>query len=102
MSLIDIGVNLAHDSYDDDRGAVIERAFGAGVSQLIITGATLESSAAAIALARSHPQRLFATAGVHPHYAGELTDQELPTLRALLREPGVVAAGECGRLPPRS
>ena len=96
MSLIDIGVNLAHDSYDDDRGAVIERAFGAGVSQLIITGATLESSAAAIALARSHPQRLFATAGVHPHYASELTDHELPALRALLCEPGVVAAGECG------
>ena len=63
---------------------------------MIVTGATLESSAAAIALAHSYPRRLFATAGVHPHHAGELTDQDLPRLRALLREPGVVAAGECG------
>ena len=39
---------------------------------------------------------MYATAGVHPHHAGELTDSELPRLRALLREPGVVAAGECG------
>jgi TatD DNase family protein len=96
MALIDIGVNLAHDSYDGDRGAVIERAFAAGVAQLIVTGATLHSSAAAIALARSNPQRLYATAGVHPHHACELTEHELPRLRALLREPGVVAAGECG------
>ncbi len=96
MTLVDIGVNLTHDSYRDDRAAVIERALAAGVAQMIVTGATLESSAAAIALAHSHPRRLFATAGVHPHHAGELTDQDLPRLRALLREPGVVAAGECG------
>jgi TatD DNase family protein len=96
MNLIDIGANLTHDSYDRDRGAVIERAFAAGVAQLIVTGATLDSSAAAIALARSQPGRLFATAGVHPHHAGELTERELPRLRALLLEPGVVAAGECG------
>ncbi len=96
MGLIDIGVNLAHDSYDADRGEVIDRAFAAGVTQLIVTGATLDSSAAAIELARSYPRRLFATAGVHPHHAGELTEQELPRLGALLRQPGVVAAGECG------
>ena len=96
MHFIDIGVNLAHDSYAGDRDAVIERAVAAGVSQLIVTGATLASSAAAIELARSQPERLFATAGVHPHHAGELTDSELPRLRALLHKPGVVAAGECG------
>ena len=39
---------------------------------------------------------MFATAGVHPHHAGELTEHELPRLRALLGESGVVAAGECG------
>src|SRR5690242_3114000 len=31
--LIDIGINLAHDSYDADRTAVIERAAAAGVAQ---------------------------------------------------------------------
>lgn len=96
MALIDIGANLAHDSYAGDRDAVIDRALAVGVSQLIVTGATLASSATAIELARSRPGRLYATAGVHPHHAGELTDSELPRLRALLREPGVVAAGECG------
>jgi TatD DNase family protein len=96
MALIDIGVNLAHDSYAADRGAVLERAVAAGVSQLVVTGATLASTAAAIELARAHPGRLYATAGVHPHHAGELTGSELPRLRALLLDPCVVAAGECG------
>ena len=96
MELIDIGINLAHDSYALDRAAVLERAHAAGVAQLIVTGATLVSSEAALELARSHPGRLFATAGVHPHHAGELTSSELPRLRALLDEPAVVAVGECG------
>jgi TatD DNase family protein len=96
MELIDVGINLAHDSYAEDRAAVIERGRNAGVSQLIITGATLASSAAALELARADPTRLYATAGVHPHHAGELAAGEVPRLRALLGEAGVVAAGECG------
>ena len=96
MDLIDIGANLAHESYEHDRASVISASFAAGVSQLIVTGATLDSSQAAIELTRLYPQRLYATAGVHPHHAGELTEQALPRLRALLRTPGVVAAGECG------
>ena len=96
MELIDIGINLAHDNFAVDRAQVIERAHAADVVQLIVTGATLVSSEAALELARSRPGRLFATAGVHPHHAGELSMSELPRLRTLLNEPGVVAAGECG------
>src|SRR5258706_146997 len=82
MLLVDIGVNLAHDSYAGDRDAVIARAAAAGVAQLIVTGATLTSSRAALELARAHPGRLFATAGVHPHQAGELTAGVFAHLRA--------------------
>ena len=96
MDLVDIGINLAHDSYAGDRAEVIARATAAGVRRLIVTGATLASSRAALELARANPGQLFATAGVHPHQAGELTAAELPHLQALLAQPGVVAAGECG------
>lgn len=96
MDLIDIGANLTHENYRDDREAVIARGRAAGVSQMIVTGATLEGSAAALELARAHPGRLFATAGVHPHHATELDGAQLPRLRELLQQPGVVAAGECG------
>jgi TatD DNase family protein len=94
--LIDIGINLGHDSYDADREAVLARAHAAGVVQLIVTGSSLASTAQAIALARAHPRRLFATAGVHPHHASELSAERLGELRELARAPQVVAVGECG------
>jgi TatD DNase family protein len=95
-ALIDIGINLAHDSYDGDRDAVLARAAAAGVVQMIITGSCAASTRAAIALARQHPRILFATAGVHPHHATQLTAEVLAELRERVREPQVVAVGECG------
>ncbi len=95
-ALIDIGINLAHESYDADREAVLARAHAAGVAQLIVTGSSLASTEQAIALSRAHPQRLFATAGVHPHHAGELSAARLAELTELARAPQVVAIGECG------
>jgi TatD DNase family protein len=96
MQWIDIGVNLTHESFTLDRDAVIERARAAGVTQMMVTGADLASSTAALQLAQSQPRTLFATAGVHPHHAASLDAAQLPQLRALLAQPEVVAAGECG------
>jgi len=96
MEWIDIGANLTHDSFKRDRDAVIERARSHRVLQLIVTGASVAGSAAALELARAHPGTLFATAGVHPHYASQLSAADLPALRELLSQPEVVASGECG------
>jgi TatD DNase family protein len=96
MQWIDVGANLTHESFEADRAAVIERAQRAGVVQMVVTGSSIESSRAAAGLARAWPGRLFATAGVHPHHAGELAASELPALRELLESDEVVAVGECG------
>ena len=96
MNLIDIGANLTHDSFDRDRDAVLQRARDAGVTRMIITGASREHSPKALALAQAHPGELFATAGVHPHHAVEYTEECDAELRALHPHPEVVAVGECG------
>jgi TatD DNase family protein len=96
VDLIDIGANLAHDSFDPDRSAVLERAHAAGVARLIVTGSSFDSNGKAVELARTHPAVLFATAGVHPHHASDLNRENLPALEAAVRDPAVVAAGECG------
>src|SRR5687768_3938310 len=96
MELIDIGVNLAHDSFDIDRDAVMKRAAAAGVVQMVVTGASEAGSRRAIELAEEHAGVLFATAGVHPHHAADLTPETLPALEELAQSPQVVAAGECG------
>lgn len=95
-ALVDIGINLAHDSYDADRDAVLERARQLGVAQMVVTGSSLASSAAASELARAQPGRLFATAGVHPHQATEFGVAHVAQLEELARRPQVVAVGECG------
>ena len=94
--LVDIGANLAHDSFDPDRDAVLERARAAGVVAMIVTGSTLDDTDRAIALCRQHPLRLRATAGVHPHHATSLQESDAGRLSQQLSDPMVVAAGECG------
>ena len=96
MHLIDIGANLTHDSFDRDRDEVLQRARDAGVTRMIITGASREHSPKALALAQAHPGELFATAGVHPHHAVEYTEECDAEMRALHAHPEVVAVGECG------
>ncbi|AJC46722.1 TatD family hydrolase [Xanthomonas sacchari] len=96
MTLIDIGANLTHESFDRDRDAVLQRARAAGVAQLVVTGASREHSPLALQLAQQHPGVLYATAGVHPHHAVEYTAECDAELRALHAHAEVVAVGECG------
>ena len=95
-SLIDIGANLAHDSFDDDRDAVLQRAFDAGVSRIVVTGSSDDSNVRAAKLAEAHPGVLFATAGVHPHHASDYTDKSDALIREFAGRDAVVAIGECG------
>lgn len=94
--LIDIGANLAHDSFDHDREALLQRAWDAGVDAILVTGSSAASNEQALALARAHPGRLYATAGLHPHHASEWDEDLAARIAGLAREPQVVALGECG------
>jgi TatD DNase family protein len=94
--LIDIGINLTHDSYDADREQVLRRALDAGVVQFVVTGASLEGSQAALALSRAAPRIMRATAGCHPHHAVDLDDAAFGALSVMAEDPLVVAVGETG------
>ena len=48
MQLIDIGVNLTNPSFDGKHQAVLERAYAAGVSQLVLTGTSVDGIDAAV------------------------------------------------------
>lgn len=105
--LVDIGVNLTHRRFQRDRDEVIDRAIEAGVTRLILTGVDTEESNAALQLARLHPGRLWATAGVHPHHAREWSAETTSEIRELAQDPRMVAVGETGLdfnrdLSPRS
>lgn len=95
-ALVDIGLNLTHDSFAADREAVLEAAHAVGVTRCVVTGSSVATSRAALALARANPDVLFATAGVHPHHASELDEDGIAELAALAQAAEIVAIGECG------
>ena len=96
MELVDIGANLGHESFNRDREQVLARARGAGVAQIVVTGASTSESVTALGVARTAPGVLFSTAGVHPHHAREWRSGSAAELEALAAEPEVVAIGETG------
>jgi TatD DNase family protein len=94
--LIDIGVNLTHDSFDRDRDEVIRAAAAVGVTRLIVTGTDVASSRAAVTLAGQHASALFCTAGVHPHHASAYEASTSEQLAEIAQDDAVRAIGECG------
>ena len=91
--LIDSHAHLAGEKFDADRDAMLQRAWHAGLSHVVIIG---DVTATARDLARSDPARLSFTAGVHPHEAdGFDATRDMPLIRQLISD-GAVAIGECG------
>ena len=97
--LVDIGINLTNKSFQKDLSQVLERAYQAGVTQLVITGTNEQESEQAHHLCTTHDNtatQLFSTAGIHPHNAKDWHTETLANLRHLLSQPTVKAVGECG------
>lgn len=96
MEWIDIGVNLTDAAFDKDRDEVLERAWAANITQMVLTATSIESCAQVQALCATQPDRLFCTAGTHPHEARHWSSSMAADLRHLAGSEHVRALGECG------
>jgi TatD DNase family protein len=74
---------------------VIQRARATGVTTMVVVGYDMDSSRRAVEIAQSN-EGIFATIGVHPHDAKNLTPGDVSTLATLAESPMVVAIGEIG------
>ena len=94
---IDAHCHIERETYGDEVDQVIARAFDAGLTHLIAVGATrvLDGAHEAVALAE-HVDRIYATAGVHPHDAAQCTEEHIARVQNYLSHPKVVALGEVG------
>ena len=97
MELIDSHAHIDFPHFADDREAMLERAREAGVTTLLAIGSGPgpEKMDCAIPFAEQHDW-IYATVGVHPHEAKELTPLHLEKLAALAKHPRVIAYGEIG------
>ncbi|XP_024389125.1 uncharacterized protein [Physcomitrium patens] len=114
LKLIDIGANLTDGMFagwyhgkqchSPDLVHVLQRAWDAGLTRIIVTGGSLKESKEALSLADSDG-RLFCTVGVHPTRCTEFeksgdSEKHLQELLQLttygVARGKVVAVGECG------
>ncbi|MDH3634353.1 MAG: TatD family hydrolase [Gammaproteobacteria bacterium] len=96
MELVDIGVNLTNKSLLGDLDAVMKRARDAGVTQMVVTGTSIDASRQTIDLCNRYPDRLVSTCGVHPHHASEWEDISSDLLKSMAQQDCVRAIGETG------
>ena len=95
MRLFDTHCHLNHEQFSGDCDEALARAFAAGVTELVVIGYDLPSSARAVELA-DQDRGVFATVGVHPHDAHTWDRATEAEIRRLADRPGVVAIGEIG------
>jgi TatD DNase family protein len=101
--LIDSHAHLDSARYAEDRGAMLRRAFEAGVGTVLAIGIGEQAAGmdGALGVCREFNglagmPRLYASAGVYPHNTHEIDDAVLAKLDGLLAEPEVIACGEIG------
>jgi len=96
-TVVDTHCHLADAKFRGDLEAVIARAHGAGVAQIISVGAIgpIENDRLTVAIAEGH-RDVFAAVGVHPHDARDCTPERIAQLRDLAGSKKVVAIGESG------
>jgi TatD DNase family protein len=93
--LIDTHCHLDFKDFDGDREEAIKRARDGGVKKIINIGCNLERAKKSLEIAQKH-ELIFSSCGLHPQEA-ELGDEKFfAEMEKLLKEPKVVAIGECG------
>jgi len=92
MRLADTHCHLQEGRFDGGREDVIARALDE-LAFVVTVGDTLASSEAGLKLTRD---RVYASAGIHPHHADEWCDASGERLSRLLQHPSIVALGEIG------
>jgi TatD DNase family protein len=95
MRLIDSHAHLQSTAFALDATEVIAAARLAGVERILAPAWDRSSTEAGVVMARERPG-VDTSAGIHPHEAAKVTDDDWAVIVALASEPEVVAIGETG------
>ena len=93
--LIDTHCHLDFKDFDDDRPAVLKRSMDSGIGVIINVASSMEGTARSIQIAGEN-DFIYASAGIHPHEADKVSDNDIKLFAEFLNKPKVVAIGEIG------
>ncbi len=92
---VDTHSHIQMREFDHDRAEALTRAEASGIGLMLAVGYHLEGSRKAVEAAQRYAQ-VYAGVGIHPHDAKQYDDAAEEALRALAKQPKVVAIGEAG------
>ncbi len=95
MNLIDTHCHLFYEDLKNDLDGIIYRAAELGVSRFVCVGTNLEDSRVCLKIAEQY-ENIYASAGVHPHDAKDVSEDYLDQISSLMTSDKMVAVGEIG------
>lgn len=96
--MIDIGANLTNPIFTDRISLILEESIKHNLSDIIITGTSLEKSKKAEEICSKYSNeslKLYFTCGIHPHSAHEYSNKNIAGLFKEISK-NSIAIGECG------
>jgi TatD DNase family protein len=93
--LLEPHCHLAFAQFAGDIDAVVERSRAAGVTGWVTIGTNTQENRKAVELAGRF-ENMYATVGIHPHYAQNATADDFAEMKRLAQNQKVVAIGETG------
>lgn len=94
-NIFDSHAHYDDDKFNEDRDELLNSLFKNGVTALINCGSDLATSKRSKALSDKYENIYFA-AGIHPHEAAGMGENDFNEITTLLKEPKCVAIGEIG------
>ena len=94
---IDSHAHLDDARFDEDRDAVLQRAWDAGIRKILTigNGSGPDQMACGIPIAEQHDW-IYTTVGIHPHDAGRVESRHYALMQAAAKHEKVLAIGEAG------
>ncbi|HMW89068.1 MAG TPA: TatD family hydrolase [Candidatus Obscuribacter sp.] len=95
--IIDSHAHVVEEFFQEEKGAIIDRARNLGVKRLVNPAVTLkESELAELKRLTETYDFIYAGCGLHPHEAKDWTEESADLIKERLKLPKYVAVGECG------
>ena len=93
--LTDTHCHLYYDDIKKDLSRVLDDAEKLGVNRFICVGTNVQESRECLEIANTH-EKIYATAGIHPHDAKDASKDYLDQICSLLKSDKMIAVGEIG------
>jgi TatD DNase family protein len=95
--MIETHAHIDAEVFDEDRDAMIQHAFQAGVQAIIIPAIEPPRFNKVLQICNDWPGKIYCGMGIHPHHAAQVSDSDLAIVEDLaIKNKSVVAIGEAG------